>query len=285
MRDDFAVFILSHGRANKILTLETLKKCGYTGKTYIVIDDEDDSEDEYRRLYGDMVVQFNKKEWAEKTDFADNFIDDRRSVVFARNFSFQLAKDLGLKYFCELDDDYTSFLHRYIEGDKLKSTSCKNIDLIFDAMIDFLNDSGAITVCMAQGGDFIGGADSGTFKKGLLRKAMNSFVCDVDKAFEFYGRINEDVNAYVVHGIRGKLLFTLTHVQLCQLQTQSNAGGWTEVYLEKGTYVKSFYSVIYAPSCVYVRAMGDKHLRIHHAIKWNNCCPKIINQKYKKVTT
>ena len=40
MRDDFAVFILTHGRARQQKTLATLKKCGYTGKLFLVIDDE-----------------------------------------------------------------------------------------------------------------------------------------------------------------------------------------------------------------------------------------------------
>ena len=41
MRDDFAVFILSHKRADRVLTVESLKKCGYTGKYYIICDNED----------------------------------------------------------------------------------------------------------------------------------------------------------------------------------------------------------------------------------------------------
>ena len=135
---------------------------------------------------------------------------------------------------------------------------------------------------MAQGGDFIGGASSGTFKKGILRKAMNSFVCSVDRPFRFVWRINEDVNTYTLLGSRGKLLFTLTNVSLVQTQTQHNKGGMTGTYLDSGTYVKSFYTVIYMPSCVTVRIMGDKHKRIHHNISWNNCVPCIIDEKYKK---
>ena len=50
---NFAVFILSHGRANNIITLEALKAGNYTGKTYIIIDDEDNQ--------ADLV----KKKWIE----------------------------------------------------------------------------------------------------------------------------------------------------------------------------------------------------------------------------
>lgn len=37
--DKFAVFILTHGRAENVITVKTLKKAGYTGETYLVIDD------------------------------------------------------------------------------------------------------------------------------------------------------------------------------------------------------------------------------------------------------
>ena len=34
---NFAVFILSHGRANNVITIKTLRDVGYTGKIYIII--------------------------------------------------------------------------------------------------------------------------------------------------------------------------------------------------------------------------------------------------------
>ena len=52
--DEFAVFILTHGRAKNVITAKTLHELGYTGKYYIVIDDEDDQEEEYRKIYGDI---------------------------------------------------------------------------------------------------------------------------------------------------------------------------------------------------------------------------------------
>ena len=47
MRDDFAVFILSHGRADRVITYDVLRKQGYTGKIYIIIDNLDNQRDEY----------------------------------------------------------------------------------------------------------------------------------------------------------------------------------------------------------------------------------------------
>lgn len=281
MNDNFAVFILTHGRPNKIYTLETLKKCGYTGKLYIVIDDEDDTEDEYRKRYGDKVVQFSKEEIAKKFDVGD-LGKERRTIVYARNACFEIARSLGLKYFLELDDDYTAFHFRFIVGDKLDYVQCKRIDKLFTAMIEFLEETHALTVALSQGGDFLGGACGKRFREGITRKAMNTFFCKTDNPFQFVGRINEDVNTYTTLGARGKLIMSITNASIVQKQTQSNSGGMTEAYLDSGTYLKSFFTVMYAPSCVKVGTMGETHRRMHHHVNWRCCVPKILNEIYKK---
>ena len=35
---NFAVFILTHGRPDNVKTIPTLKKCGYTGNIYFIVD-------------------------------------------------------------------------------------------------------------------------------------------------------------------------------------------------------------------------------------------------------
>ena len=281
MRNDFAVFILSHGRANNVITARTLAAKKYSGKWYVVIDDEDDQEEAYRRNFGDRVIQFNKKEIAQKFDTMDTQ-EDRRTIVYARNACFEIAKKIGVRYFLELDDDYKEFEFRYIERDKLKTKSCEKLDDLFSAMIDFLIESGADTVALAQGGDFIGGCKSGTYSKKVLRKAMNTFFCDAEKPFKFVGRINEDVNTYTVLGSVGWLGLTITDASIVQMQTQNNKGGMSGVYIDSGTYLKSFYSVMGMPSAVKIAAMGDKNMRIHHNVSWEHCVPMILNERWRK---
>lgn len=57
------------------------------------------------------------------------------------------------------------------------------------------------------------------------------------------------------------------------------------IYLDVGTYVKSFYSVMTMPSCVTVAMMGETHRRMHHNISWVNCVPMILNEKYRKAVS
>lgn len=278
---NFAAFILTHGRPDNVITAKTLKKSGYTGKTYIIIDNEDDLGDEYRAKFGaKWVIEFDKKAIAETFDTADTQ-PDRLAIVYARNACFQIARDLGLDYFVQLDDDYTSFLHRFPKGIQLSSTPVRDMDKVIKAMLTFLDDTQAKSVAFAQGGDLMGGIN-GVHRHRLKRKTMNSFFVRTDNPVDFIGKINDDVNAYIVHGSRGQLFFTVMDVALSQTQTQKAKGGMTDAYLNSGTYVKSFYSVIMAPSCVKIGTIGVTNSRFHHAIKWDNAVPKILNEKYRK---
>ena len=48
----------------------------------------------------------------------------------------------------------------------------------------------------------------------------------------------------------GEKIFTFTKAAIVQKTTQKNSGGMSDIYLDMGTYLKSFYSVMYSPSCV-----------------------------------
>ena len=280
-----AVLILTHGRPDRVITVDTLRKSGYTGRIFIVVDDHDKTLEEYKKKYGSDVVVFNKKRAGELTDSGDNF-GSLRGVVYARNIAFEIAADLGLTHFLELDDDYTSFQYRFDGQFNYNPKTLKNLDGIIEAFYTFLDETGADCIAMAQGGDFIGG-DQGQFAHSvsLRRKLMNSFFCRVDRPFKFLGRINEDTTLYVDGGVRGKLFFTANQVNLNQIVTQQNKGGLTEIYLDSGTYVKSFYTVMYQPSCVKVSTItGQRGTRLHHRVSWEHAVPKIIPEKFKKVT-
>lgn len=285
MRNDFAILILSHGRPNNIKTIKALENANYTGKYYIVIDNEDKKADEYYKLYGNKVITFDKQAISDnpKYDKFDNN-NNKKVIFFARNASMEIAKELGLKYYIQFDDDYTRFEFRYEKHGVLKhDIKINNLDRVLNEMIKFLDNSKALSICFAQGGDFIGGINSGIWKKQLSRKAMNSFLVNTDRLFSFYGRINEDVNTYTMLGNRGELFFTIADIALEQTQTQSNEGGMTDIYLDSGTYVKSFYSVICSPQAVKIGLMGNTQMRMHHKVNWNYCTPKILNEKYKKL--
>jgi hypothetical protein len=111
---------------------------------------------------------------------------------------------------------------------------------------------------------------------------MNTFLCRADKPSDFRGTINEDVNTHVRAQQLGKLFLTTNALSVDQEDTQQEEGGLTDIYLDEGTYIKSFYTILYAPSCT---TLGDLHdradPRIHHKISWRNAVPKIVPESTK----
>ena len=55
------------------------------------------------------------------------------------------------------------------------------------------------------------------------------------------------------------------------------------MYIDNGTYTKSFFSLMYNPSNTKVKMMQTRNSsRIHHTIKWKNTTPMILNERFKK---
>ena len=156
----------------------------------------------------------------------------------------------------------------------------RSLDAVFEALVGLVETTPVKTIALSQGGDHTGGTPR---KIRFKRKAMNSFVCDVNKPIRFRGRLNQDVSTYVSMGRIGDLFFTDMEVYLGQLRSQGNTGGLTEYYRETGTYAKSFYTVMAAPSCTTINLMGNIHRRLHHHIDWSKTVPLIIPQKFQKV--
>lgn len=278
-----AILILSHGRANNCVTVRTLRRQNYRGDWYIVIDDEDEQEVKYRKRYGEHIIRFCKNKAMAHTDSMDNF-QRHGAVVYARNECWKIAERLELTHFLVLDDDYSCFGVRYADGTKLKSTRLADVMPLFDATFRFLDESGADAVCWAQGGDFMGGVQGSFYWRGLSRKAMNAWFFRTDRPLEFRGTLNEDATLYAEQGRSGKLFLTITPLAIQQEITQKSGGGLTDIYLDMGTYIKSFYSVIACPSAVTIRMMGGTKdsLRYHHNVDYELCAPKIISERYRK---
>ncbi len=284
MRDDFAIFIITAGRAGNINTIDTLEKHGYTGDWYLLIDRGEDLEP-YESEYGeDKVVFFEKDSIVNEVDRGDNL--NRRDVnVYARNKVFEIANDMGYTWFAQFDDDYKSFKYRFNADGEFGSYKLTDLDTLFDSMIEYMDAADLDSIATAQGGDFIGGEkahicnNSGDIT--AKRKVMNTFVCNSEKPFEFVGTINEDVNTYIRKAQLGKKFLTPSFVAVEQERTQQQEGGLTDAYLDWGTYVKSFFSILYSPSSIELGSMGEVDQRIHHHINWKTSVPKIVPEKTK----
>tara|TARA_R100001086_G_scaffold98078_1_gene48800 strand:- start:526 stop:1374 length:849 start_codon:yes stop_codon:yes gene_type:complete len=280
--NNFAVFIMVHGRPNKVLTYETLRKQGYTGKIYLVGDDLDVTINDYKKIYKDKLIIFNKRKAFHKYDTGDN-TGDLRSTLFSANEIFDIAKQKNIKWFFIMCDDYRMFEYRYDGNLQYGGWRVLNLDKIFMYLLNYYKKTNIKTIAFAQSGDFMGG-ENNILAKGctIKRKAMNTFLCSTSRPFNFMGRMNEDVTTYVNLGSKGDLFFTISNISIYQQQTQKKSGGLTDLYLKYGTYVKSFFSLMYNPSSVKISEIGYKNKRLHHIVKWKNAVPKILDDKYKK---
>lgn len=285
--DSFCVFILTHGRPDNVLTLRPLLEVGrYSGPWFLVVDDEDPTLPDYLARYGsDRVLTFSKEAVSRTFDPAD-LSSDRRTVVYARNACWDLARERGFDHFLQLDDDYTDIRFRYVsETGMFSRVVARNLDRLFGAMLAWLGSSGASAVALGQSGDFLGGAESSRWEAKVLRKAMNSFFCRTSDTWRFPGRLNEDVNAYTAFAHRGQLFLSTMYASVQQAQTQQSEGGMTGAYRDGGTYLKSFYPVLLCPSAVRVGLMPAPAIRrVHHAINWNRCAPLILPESVRRTT-
>lgn len=288
--EDRGAMILTHGRAENVRTVKTLREGGYTGRILLVVDDLDPEQDLYETVWADEpgvdVVVFDKTRAAERVDLCDN-LPELGTVTIARNEAWRIAEARGWTHFCILEDDYTwmgrRVLYRTKGVDAVSLGSVKgSLDSVFDAMWSYLDGTPFSCVCGAQGGDFIGGAETyEAFTKERLRKAMNWFFCRTDRPIEWTGRMNDDLNGSILGQIQRPML-TVRNVILIQVRTQEQEGGLSSMYLEYGTYTKSMYSVIQFPSCVSIGAMGEAEKRIHHVVKWRYAVPRILSERYRK---
>lgn len=279
---EFAVFILSHGRADRVYTYTALRDQGYTGPVYVVVDNADSQVAQYQATFGDQVIVFDKAYAATLVDSGDNF-NDHRSPLYARQMVYTLARERDIQWFLVLDDDYRYFQFRINEHLEYAETTITDLDRVFAAYLEFYQSIPAATITMAQSGDYFAGKDSKIAELALVRKAMQTFFCSTDREFPWMSRLNDDVTTYCVNGNRGLLFLT---VPLCTVKpghaTQQNPGGITEAYLDYGTYVKSFYTVMYGPSYAVVSDWGQVHRRLHHRINWDQAVPKILSEDIKK---
>lgn len=279
----YAIFVISHGRSHydKLPTLKCLEQSGYTGDLFVVIDDEDEEAPIYMSKYGDKVIQFSKKEY----DYIDtcDLIPEHTGTPYVRNAMHDIAKKLGYEYYAVFDDDYTSFRLIMNRGAYLRHAPVNSMDRFIDAMFEMLKDTGADCCALSQIGDFIGGLNSGNINTPTLRrKVMNTFFCSTEKPLSWVGRTNEDVSLYVCGGIRGQIYITNYMLAVVPSQTQALKGGLTDFYRSYGTYNKSMYTVIQAPSAVKISVVGDKHPRIHHYAQSVNYTPCILDERHRK---
>lgn len=287
MRDDFAVLILTHGRAHEQKTYTALRKQGYTGKCYFVLDNMDEQADEYKSIYGEEnVLIFDKEEAWQKTD---TFFNKKNllAVVFARNASFQLAKNVGLKWFVNCDDDIENFSLKVPIKGKLITKNISQFDHVLESMIGFMEATSSDCLGISEEGCFVGGVNE-SVKKGLQWSCTHWFLMNVNSPLRFRGQYLEDMLFSIETEKMAKLVYStmLVSQRLPSLKAvKKQEGGMHETYKADGganNYVAMFSCVIANPDCFKIKRSSDGTWK--RSMRQDAFRAKIINEKYKKIS-
>jgi len=225
----------------------------YTGKIFVLIDDEDSAKDSYIERYGDCVRVFHKR---VNFDIGDNFDGPNGIATFARNECWNVAKAENLKYFLMLDDDLQSIKIRTIKDGGLRSYAINDMDAVIDAYCEFMDSTNIDGTGFGNGGDFIGGAKK-IDRQAYKRVLYNSFLLRTDSRFDFVMRYSEDAVSILLQGIWGRVFIAPLNVQqnfnvyIAQKSAQKQktiAGGCQDAYGGANGYVLRFYELMAFPS-------------------------------------
>lgn len=283
MRDDFAIFVLTHGRPNTQLTLNRLLSAGYSGRYYLVLDDQDKTIQQYIDNFGpDKIIIFDKNHYLNTIDVGTNTPSDK-CILYAKAAAEDIALELGLSAFVIADDDITNFRYRYVDGDLLRSQPINmDIDTAFEAYIEFLLATDTVslgfgpTLCY-----FAGASIFGEEKIQTLRIPYNFTFRNTKHYVNWVSSYGEDVITDMINSKVGEKWMVMPHIQFDCIAPGSGAeGGMAETYKSHSQFKLVMYDFMYLP-------VGIKPL-LHQGKKWvcgiqrDRAFPKIISDSYKR---
>lgn len=271
MREDFAVFIISHERADRVETYDMLRDAGYTGKIYVVVDDEDVEFNQYKRRFGDYLLKYSKMVYRDITEVCTKV---NGCATYARNAVEDIAKLLNLKAFMVADDDLLRLRYRYDDNGILRSLAIKsNLDAIIDAYLEFILDNGVACVSFGTANIYMKGIKPEVVSNNRI--PFNCFIRNAEFRWTWKADIYEDAVTSILESWNGDFAMQLPFVQcdMCPMDAGAK-GGMTGIYTSISNYEKNFPVLIYAPSCV--RLGIGKRSFIYSTIT-KNAFPKLVS--------
>lgn len=282
MRNDFAVFICTHGRPDKQYTLEALRASGYTGYVVLVLDDEDSTHDQYLNLVSTkdntVVITFNKQDIINSVDYGTKLF--RKVILYAKCACENYAEQMGLKYFAIADDDTKKFRFRYADGDKLRSVDIKqSFDDIVDSFIEYMEKSDLTAMSFGYTSSYLKGVS--IFEPKALcdaRVAYNFVFRNAKHKVDWRGSYGEDLITACTHSIVGQIWMNLPTIQNDMVVQCASAGGMTELYKQEDSFQLVQCETMYCPTCI---TQQFYKTRWYGAVQRENTFPKIISSKYR----
>lgn len=268
---DFALFILSHNRANKIDALNLLKKSNYNGDWFVVISTDNTEISEYKKIvpYENLLI-FDKNDVLCDTMMATkNFIAN--SALYARNFIIGYALN-KYKFFSMVDDDVSDLYFRFDKDGHMHVCKANfKLEEICNDVCQMLNKSKKLAgIGFKNYGGYFGGVNALERYDREIQQFMffKSENCSLFKGIFWEDAILSCCNL-------DKLYITFPTISAKSPQLGTNDGG---VNYEKNKYPPGLFWYIACPSALKLEGISCTRIRYN-----KNMYPKIINQKYKKL--
>lgn len=277
MRDDVALFIITHQRADKQLTLNTLKALEYSGKIYLVVDNKDDQLSLYQKKYGEMVLTFDKEDYAKDVDTHINRFD-MQSALFARNACIDFARKLGVAYYFVCDDDISRIKVKDARSGKMDSQYIKKITPVLEALVGYMEKTIISALGIIYEGAYVGGIN-GIVKNGVKYEVCQFVLYRASDPVRYESIMWEDTASCCRDLGLGKIEFSPMFLSTLTPKNGSNSGGAHSMYEKSTDYVNAFFILMERPDCVKITMhKGAWKMRISQ----NALRPLIINENYRK---
>lgn len=274
-----AIFIISHERADRVETYETLRNSGYTGDLYVVIDNEDSMLPAYQDRFSDALLVFDKQFYIDNTDTLEN--DKlRASPVYARHAVEDYAQQMNLDAFGMFDDDVKNLRYRWREADTIRSiTLTKNLDTVFQMYFQFILDTDIATTSFANVLLYIGGVDGIESRISNNREMYQIHLRNSKFPYEWKSVVNDDAVTELSYHRQGYMLWSLPFIVFDSPKMNTLPGGMKTVYDSVSEFRRAFLATVAVPGvCKPVLSKG------HWVVGRNKkaCYPCIVSSRYKK---
>lgn len=276
------VFICTHGRPDKQITLDVLRKAGYTGKIYLVVDDEDITVDRLHENYPDVeILMFHKQHYVDTVDKGTNE-DQRKCILYAKCFCEDKAIELCLDAFAMADDDMPSFRYRYIEDGTLKSQRIHStFDGIVKSYVEFMLSGDLTAVGFGFAQFYFTGVEAFSAKNTEKYRIPYTFVFRNPKyRVNWMSWFGEDIVTAVYHNKIGHKMLAVPYVQQDIVSIGQEDGGMKDVYDKNSSIRLAMQNTMYLP--VELRPYQYKG-RFMASIKREHAFPKLISSSFKKL--
>lgn len=284
VREDFAVYVVTNGRAERQESVKRFRRAGYTGRIFYVVDDEDSQLRRYKEIYGDNVRVFSKQEYIDRIDWMTNR-ETRKAAVYGKCACFDIAKADGIQYFCMIDDDITRILFKDYRRGKLNTYPATSMNEICNRICETLEKAPFECIGIAKDGAYIGGANEAV-KDGIFWRLSQCVFYRTDRPWKFRSIMYEDTMSSLDMPLIGRMSNSITSLSHDVEHNKSLPGGMNETYTDAGDskeYIGNFMLLMAHPDAL-VLTMAKKRGKMQWRFRLNHdsCFPKVLNERWRK---